>query len=45
MDFRNKLVFVLGKPFHPRLVHPRLVFAGKDGAYPRVEHLKVASLR
>ncbi len=30
--------FVLGKPFHPSKM-----FAGKAGAYPRVEHLKGAS--
>ncbi len=28
MDFRNKLVFVTGKPFKPSLM-----FAGKAGAY------------
>jgi hypothetical protein len=34
------MVFVPGKPFQPSLM-----FAGKAGAYPRVEHLKIASLQ
>jgi len=32
-------MFVLGKPFQPNLI-----FVGEAGAYPRVEHLKGASL-
>jgi hypothetical protein len=36
MNFRNKLVFAPGKPFHPSQM-----FAGKAGAYPRMEHLKI----
>ncbi len=39
MDFRNKLVFVLGKAFQSSLM-----FAGKTRAYPRVEYLKGSSL-
>jgi hypothetical protein len=37
-EFRNKLVFVFGKPFQPSL------FVGKAGAYPRVDTLKSALL-
>jgi hypothetical protein len=39
-DFSLKArAFIPGKPFQPSLM-----FAGKAGAYPRVEHLQGASL-
>jgi hypothetical protein len=35
MNARNKLMCVLGRPFHSSVM-----FTGKAGAYPRLEELK-----